>query len=84
MKALIATAAAGLLAATLVPAVASAQDLSPVTGYGTLGYAASEANGVNLGALQGRVGARFGKYLGVEGEAAFGVNNDKTYVAARP
>lgn len=84
MKALIATAAAGLLAATLVPAVASAQDLSPVTGYGTLGYAASEADGVNLGALQGRVGARFGKYLGVEGEAAFGVSNDKTYVSGVP
>ena len=84
MKALMATAAAGLAAAILAPAAASAQDLTPITTYGTAGYAASEANGVNLGAIQGRVGARFGKYLGVEGEAAFGVNNDKTYVAGVP
>ncbi|WP_304218497.1 porin family protein [Phenylobacterium aquaticum] len=84
MKTLIATAAAGLAAVILAPAAASAQDLTPVTTYGTAGYAASEADGVNLGALQGRIGARFGKYLGLEGEAAFGVNNDKTYVAGVP
>lgn len=83
MKALIATAAAGLAAATLVPAAASAQDLAPAA-YGTLGYSAAGADGVNLGALQGRLGARFGKYLGVEGEAAFGVDGDKTYVAGAP
>lgn len=84
MKTLIATAAAGFVAMMLVPGAASAQDLSPTTTYGTLGYSASEADGVNLGAIQGRLGARFGKYLGVEGEAAFGVNNDKTYVAGVP
>lgn len=83
MKTLIATATAGALAATLAPAMASAQDMTP-TGYGTLGYAASSADGVNLGAIQGRVGARFGQYLGVEGEAAFGVDDDKTYVAGVP
>lgn len=83
MKTLIATAAAGVLAATLAPAMACAQDMTP-TGYGTLGYATSSADGVNLGAVQGRLGARFGQYLGVEGQAAFGVDDDKTYVSGVP
>jgi hypothetical protein len=85
MKTLIAASAAILLASAAIPAVADAQDANTGTSfYGTLGYAGSSVEGVDLGAIQGRLGARFGQYLGVEGELAGGVKDDKTYVAGVP
>jgi outer membrane immunogenic protein len=83
MKALIAAASLAATAAA-IPAFAQAQSLSPTTFYGSLGYAQSRAEGVDLGSIQGRLGARFGQYLGVEGELAGGVDDDKTYVAGTP
>ncbi|CAN5892352.1 hypothetical protein BH11PSE1_BH11PSE1_24870 [soil metagenome] len=80
MKSLIALAATTALTLA-VPAIASAQALSPTTFYGTLGYANANVDDVNLGAIQGRVGARFGQYLGVEGELAGGVKKDSVNVA---
>ena len=71
-KTLIAAAAA---AAALTAAPAMAQDFSNVELYGSLGYAHYDED-VNLGAVQGRLGARFGRFVGVEGEAAFGVSDD--------
>ena len=44
--------------------------------YGNLGGSYVRYSGANLWALQGRVGARFARYFGAEGEAAFGVNTD--------
>ena len=78
MKSLIAVAAtaAAILAA---PASASAQSASF---YGSLGYANASADGIDLGAIQGRLGARFGQYLGVEGEAAAGVKKDSVAIGA--
>lgn len=82
MKVLIAAAAASAIAA-LSPAIASAQTstTSGTTFYGTLGYADTDLDHVNLGAIQGRVGARFGQYFGVEGELSGGVKNDTVNVA---
>jgi hypothetical protein len=84
MKALI-TAASALALAALLPAVASAQTAGPATSgttfYGTLGYADTSLDHVDLGAIQGRVGARFGQYFGVEGELSAGVKSDKVNVA---
>jgi outer membrane immunogenic protein len=81
MKLLI-TAAVGVAFAALVPAMASAQPiLSGPTFYGTLGYAGTNLDNVDLGAIQGRVGARFGQYLGVEGEVSGGVKDDHVSVA---
>ena len=80
MKSLIALAATTALTLA-VPAIASAQSLSPTTVYGSLGYANANIDDVNLGAIQGRVGARFGQYLGVEGELAAGVKEDSVSVA---
>jgi hypothetical protein len=80
-----ATAAATLIAAASVPLAAHAQNLgtfSPVTVYGTIGYAGSNGDGVDLGAIQGRLGARFGNYVGLEGELAGGVKNDHVTVGA--
>ena len=79
MKSLIALAATTAILA--VPAIASAQTLSPTTLYGSLGYANANIDDVNLGAIQGRLGARFSQYLGVEGELAAGVKEDDVNVA---
>jgi outer membrane immunogenic protein len=80
MKALITAASVAALAA-LLPAAASAQTANTGTSlYGTLGYADSNGDSLNLGTVQGRLGARFGQYAGVEGELGFGVAGDKTTV----
>jgi len=80
MKVLIAAAAATAIAA-LSPAIASAQTAtSGLSFYGTLGYADTDLDNVNLGAIQGRLGARFGQYFGVEGEVSGGVKSDKVDV----
>lgn len=75
MKSLIvlAATAAAVLAA---PAAASAQSLSPTTVYGSIGYANAAIDDLNLGTVQGRLGARFGQYVGIEGEVAGGVKED--------
>jgi hypothetical protein len=75
--------AASLAALTaLFPAVASAQAANTgTTFYGTLGYADTSLDHVNLGSIQGRIGARFGQHFGVEGEVAGGVKSDTVNVA---
>ncbi|HZZ35926.1 MAG TPA: porin family protein, partial [Caulobacteraceae bacterium] len=71
--------AAGILAAAATPALAA--DERPVSIYGNVGATVvstdvdSDSN-LTLGAINGRVGARFAKYVGVEGELAFGVTHD--------
>lgn len=84
MKSLmIAAASVATLATVGFAGAASAQDTSGTTFYGTIGYAnvsADDGADVNLGAIQGRVGARFGKYFGVEGELAGGVKGDDVNV----
>lgn len=72
MKSLAIAASAAVLLAVAAPAVASAE----VTWYGNVGYANVNADPVNLGAIQGRVGAQFTPNIGVEGEVAFGVQDD--------
>jgi hypothetical protein len=74
-------------AAALVSAPALAQDavsFAPVTTYGSLGYSNLSDNGVNLDALQARLGARFGRYVGVEGEATGGFDGDHVTIAGDP
>ena len=83
MKPLITLAATTALTLA-IPAIAGAQSLSPTTFYGNLGYANANIDDVNLGALQGRLGARVGRHLGVEGELALGVKNDEVRVAGVP
>jgi outer membrane immunogenic protein len=71
MKSLMITVATAALAVTAVPAVSQAQEV-----YGTVGYANVDADGPTLGALQGRLGYKFNPYVGIEGEAAFGIRDD--------
>lgn len=72
MKSLVIAASAAALLGIAAPAVASAE----TTWYGNLGYAGIDADSVNLGAIQGRLGAQFNPYIAVEGEVAFGVKDD--------
>jgi len=83
MKSLIA-AASTIAVLAAVPAFAQAQSLSPTTVYGSLGYSQGRIEGVDLGAVQGRVGARFGQHFGAEAELAGGVKDDKAHVAGVP
>jgi outer membrane immunogenic protein len=76
MKTLIAAASA---AAVFSFGTAFAQ--APTNVYGTLGYANTNADDVNLGAIQGRLGVRLNTWLGVEGELAAGVKKDEVNVA---
>ncbi len=70
MKTLMIAASAAVLSLAAMPAVAQAQ------AYGTIGYAGVDAEGANLGAVQGRLGYKFTPMFGVEGEAAFGISDD--------
>ena len=76
MKSLIAGAAALAVAAVAAPAFA--QNLPMPNIYGNLGASLTHGSDVNLWAVQGRAGARFAKYLGAEGEVAFGLGHDTT------
>ena len=73
MKKTLIAAAATAAAFTAAPAFAQTWDNVDV--YGSLGYAHYDED-VTLGAVQGRLGLRFGSYFGVEGEGAFGVSDD--------
>ena len=76
MKALMIAGAA--IVALSAPALAHADQpaAGTTTFNGSIGYAAADADGINLGAVQGRLGVRFGQYLGIEGELAGGVDGD--------
>ena len=79
MKSLILAASSVAVLAVAAPAMAQDATTSPI--YGSLGYAHTELDDVNLGAIQGRLGARLHPYFGVEGELAFGVNDDSVNIA---
>lgn len=72
MKTLMFAASAALLSVAAIPAASQAQEV-----YGTIGYAHTDADDADLGAIQGRLGYKFNPYVAVEGEAAFGVKDDR-------
>ncbi|RZJ94863.1 MAG: porin family protein [Brevundimonas sp.] len=69
------------VAASAFAVPAMAQTMSSPSWYGTLGYSQLDHSDGDLGAVTGRVGAKFNRYLGVEGEASFGVKDDDFTVA---
>ncbi|HEX8233691.1 MAG TPA: porin family protein [Caulobacteraceae bacterium] len=76
--------AAGALGAALISAPAVAQPLAMPTDtsvYGTLGYSHGSYEDVDLGGITGRLGVRFGRFFGVEGEATVGVTSDEVNIA---
>jgi len=66
--------------AALFAAPAMAQDASNV--YGSVGYATADVEGVDLGAVTGRMGYKFNPNFAVEGEASFGVADDDVTIGA--
>lgn len=82
MKSLATAAAFAAIASAALPMAAQAQDLGATTFYGSAGYSHADLDDVKLGGITGRVGARFGQYLGVEGEAGFGVKDDEVNIPA--
>jgi hypothetical protein len=84
-KMIIATAAAATLSLAALPAAAqSDQAQRPITGYGTLGYSHVDGGSTNLGGVTGRLGLRFGRFVGAEAEGTFGVDDDKGRVSGVP
>src|SRR5687767_7500974 len=79
MKALIAAATVAAVAA-LAPAAAQAQDAAAGGAYVNLGYGYLDASDGHLDALQGRLGYKFNNWVGVEGEAAFGLGSEDVTV----
>lgn len=84
MKLLFSAAAA----VALLTAGAATAQTTPVQYYGTIGYTQASATleddgtfgediDLEVGAITGRVGGRFGQYLGVEGELAFGIKESE-------
>ena len=72
IKTLIAASAVLTLA---VPAAAAAQD-APSRIYGSLGYSQVDTDQAELGAVTARLGYKFLPYVGVEGEASIGVEDE--------
>jgi outer membrane immunogenic protein len=68
-----------LLSATalsLLAAPAMAQSFSDPQWTGSVGYTHLDSGDNSLGAVTGRVGAKLSRYIGVEGEASFGVKDE--------
>jgi hypothetical protein len=82
VKLLITAAAVAAVSAVSAPAFAQvdAAFFAPVTYEGTIGYTGINTQGVDLGAIDLRAAANFGKYVGLEGEGAFGVSDQNGMV----
>lgn len=74
-----ATAAAALAAAPAVAQPAADGGAYAPSFYGDLGYSNFDSDS-NTSAVTGRLGARFGKYVGVEGELSGGIATGQTHV----
>ncbi|GAA0647419.1 hypothetical protein GCM10009101_20830 [Brevundimonas lenta] len=68
-------------ALTLIAAPAIAQSVSNPQWNGSLGYTHLDGDDGSLGAVTGRIGAKFTPYLGVEGEASIGVKDEDITIA---
>ena len=63
-------------ALTLLSTPALAQSFNEPRWSGSVGYTHLDSGDESLGAVTGRVGARVSRYIGVEGEASFGVKDE--------
>ncbi|MFA4893926.1 porin family protein [Brevundimonas sp.] len=67
-------------ALTMLAAPAMAQSISNPQVNGSIGYTQLDGDDADLGAVTGRLTAKFNRYVGVEGEASFGVKDDEITV----
>lgn len=63
-------------AITLLGTPALAQSFSDPQWTGSVGYTHLDGDDGSLGAVTGRIGAKISRYIGVEGEASFGVKDE--------
>lgn len=63
-------------ALTLLAAPAMAQSISSPQVSGSVGYTQLEGDDAELGAITGRLTAKVNRFVGVEGEASFGVKDE--------
>ena len=95
MKTLILTALSAAAAVALAPTLAAAQAAPPPppgtgfnlmnpTFYGTLGYDDTSRDHQDLSSIQLRLGARFSRYFGIEGEGSWGLGDDKVHIIDAP
>ena len=76
MRIIIAAAVAVALGAA-APAMAQTDSQPSYSGiYGGLGWSGTDAQGLWTHSITGRVGGRYGKYVGVEGEISGGLSTD--------
>jgi outer membrane immunogenic protein len=77
VKLIIAAAAVAAVSAVSAPAFAQINSafFAPVTYEGSVGYTGIDTQGADLGAIDLRATANFGKFVGIEGEGAFGVTD---------
>lgn len=68
-------------ALTVIAAPAIAQSIPNPQWQGSIGYTQLDGSDGDLGAVTGRIGAKFNRYIGAEGEASFGVRDDDFTVA---
>jgi outer membrane immunogenic protein len=82
---ILAGAALSALCLSTAPAHAQAVTdwLTPITGYGALGYSMRDDGG-HLGAVTGRLGLRYGRFLGTEAEGSFGVKDHDLTLGGLP
>ena len=73
---LVVLAALPALALSAGSAIAQEADARPFTGYGNLGYSHSDRGRSDVGGVTGRLGLRFGQFVGAEAEGTFGVTDD--------
>lgn len=71
-------------ALTLLAAPAMAQSVSNPQWTGSLGYTHLDGDEGSLGAVTGRVGAKFTPIFGVEGEASVGVKDEDVVIGGVP
>lgn len=79
-------AAAALMAGMAAPALAQTADAWAFQGiYGNLGGSLNNTQGTTSKNITGRVGGRFGRYLGVEGELTAGLDGgSRTFAGGTP
>ena len=73
--------AAAALSVFALPAAAQVVQPGGPTYYGSLGYSQLDHSDGNLGAVTGRLGAKFNPYFVVEGEGSIGVKDDDFTIA---
>jgi hypothetical protein len=88
MKSLVFVAAAASALAISLPAAAqgfASAEPEHVGAYGELGYTNSSVHKADQSIIDGRLGWRFNRFLGVEGELGVGIDgDDRTFGASTP